>query len=39
MEHGDCIDGYCQNPYPVFPGAFDPNAPGACDDAVTPPRF
>ena len=38
-EHGECMNGTCLAPtQPTIP-TFDPNAEGACDDAITPPRF
>jgi len=39
MENGYCVDGRCRDPLSTLPGTFDPDAPGACDNAVAPPRF
>lgn len=39
QEHGECMNGLCVAPtQPTIP-TFDPNAEGACDEAITPPNF
>ena len=38
-EYGDCKNGTCVAPYQEVIPAFDPNADGACDNAVPAPNF
>jgi len=39
QEHGECMNGTCLAPtQPTIP-TFDPDAEGACDEAITPPSF
>lgn len=39
LEHGDCKAGVCVAPFQETIPVFDPNAPGACDNAVPAPSF
>ena len=39
LEYGDCKAGTCVPPYQEPITSFDPDAPGACDNAVTAPNF
>lgn len=39
QEYGDCKAGTCVPPVQETIPTFDPNAPGACDGAITAPNF